>query len=520
MTASGLLLVLACLNVAGLVVARTLQRRRDTALRLALGASRWLIVRGQTVELALLAAPSACLGLLASGPLLDRTVPLLPDSMALLKTPAIDLRVMAAATISAVLSLCVLTLWAARISGRLACALGAWRSSSSAVHARSGRFALAGLVGLGFVLVAAASLTSASLASAWAEDNGYARDRLALIEAYASFYDTPAEAVDQLESVRARLTGTPGVEEVAVASIQPLFESESVSRGGGAPEPDTIVTRLVTSNYFRVLGLELVEGSWPRADEWTRDARVAIISQSAAGAWFPGARAVGGEIDGSTIGLPEGSTPLNVVGVVRDARYIALDQAPMRDVYRPGPIAVGTYGVFFVVRTTEAADALVPEFLRVTSDHRMTVTQAITIRDALYRSVRARAFSAWLFGLLGTSGVGILAIGIFGTLASEADRRRREIGIRTAFGASAPRVVRQFVLEQAPWVGGGLLAGAVVTFWAAAFIESRLYGVSAREPALLFLTAIVVLSTALCGIVVPALRAARVDPVVALRAEG
>lgn len=517
---SALVLLLACLNLAGLVVTRVLGRQYEISTRLALGASRWLIVRGQTVELALLVFPAMALALLASGPLLAATLTLLPPDLTLLKAPAIDVRVLAVAALAAFVSLVLVMLWPARASGWLATRGSALDRPGPGRDGRRGawRGAVMGQVALGFVLVSAAVLTTGSLATAWTEDTGYARDRLVLIEAYASFYRSSADAVDQLEAVRNGLRGVPGVASVAVASIQPLFESETVAISG-APAPGSVVERRVSANYFETMQLDPVEGAWPPARQWAPDADMTVISESTARRLFGDAPAVGRVVDPSRLGRPQSGPALRIVAVVRDARYLAPDQAPMLDLYRPGPIAPTTYGVFFIVRTTDPADAVLPALLAVTSAHRMTVPQATTVHGALLQALRPRLFAAWLFGLLGAAGIAMLAAGLFGLLAAAAHRRRREIGIRSALGATRASVLRQFASEQVVAVSSGLLGGAGLTLIAGRVLESQLYGVGVLTPGFWLVSTGAVLIAVTTGTLLPVLRASAVDPTIVLRAD-
>jgi hypothetical protein len=275
-----------------------------------------------------------------------------------------------------------------------------------------------------------------------------------------------------------------------------------------------VSSRLVTSNYFDVMGLDLVEGAWPDAATWDQDGPVALVSESAARAWWPDRSAVGQLLVSSSA-----ATPRVVVGVVRDARYAALDREPIRDIYVPNPIQLQTYGVIFLVRTEPPVDDVMPGLLRALSAHRMRVAQALSFNDALFKSVRHRALPAWLFGLLGGSGLVILGAGILGMLAMSVSQRTREMGIRLALGSTSAGLVRLMVGDQVRPVLLGLAAGAALALWSVRFLESQLYGVSAWDPGVWTSVAAVILATALAGSLIPSVRSARVNPVTALRSE-
>jgi predicted permease len=526
LSAAGLLLLLACLNVAGLAAARTVERQRDLAVRRALGADRWALVRGHLAELALLMLPACALGLAATRPLLVFTVDLLPASLTLLKTPIVDARVFAAAVVLGFLSLLVIVMWPARAAGRVSLLPALGRSTSGGSRRiRSGHWLIAAQTAAGFVLMTAAGLTGASLAAAWTEDTGYDRSRLTLLEGYASFYDSQQESSDQLFDTWRLLRRVPGVEDAAVASIQPLFES-AASRPytnwipqAGAGDIANVSSRLVSSNYFQVMGLDLVEGSWPDPAVWDADGPTAVVSESAARLWWPDRSAVGQVLVIASERLRTVTPPKVVVGVVRDARYSALDLDPIRDVYVPNPIQLATYGVFFLARTSRPVDDVMPGLLQALSVHRLRAAQAMSFTDALLKSVRHRALPAWLFGLLGASGLVMIGAGMLGLLAMSVSHRTKEVGIRLALGSTGGGIVRLLVAEQMRPVAAGLAAGAVVAVWAVRLLESQLYGVEAHDPRIWALVAATVFATALAGALVPSLRSAAANPLDALRAE-
>ena len=525
-SAAGLLLLLVAMNVAGLAAARSVERQRQAAVRRALGASSWRLVRSQLAELAWLVVPACGLALLATKPLLVWTVDLLPASLAPFEVPSVDARVFGAAATLGFLTLLVVALWPVRVTVRANAAGALGRATPQASRrVRSGRGVVAAQTAAGFVLVTAGMLTGASLAVTWTEDTGYDRQRLGLLEVFARFYDTREHAVDQLNETWDRLRRTPGVSDVAVSSIQPLFES-NLPRPYTVWVPEAVVeavpdvsSRLVSSNYFEVMGLELVEGTWPDAAVWNADGAVALVSESAARLWWPDRSAVGRVLARAPARARTADAPKIVVGVVRDARYSALDRAPLADVYVPNPISRNVYGVYFLVRTSTSVDSVMPGLLQAVSTHRLRVAQASSFEAALFKSIRHRALPAWLFGLLGGSGLIVLGTGVIGLLAMSVSQRRHEVGIRLALGGTRATIVRLLAQEQLRPVLVGMGVGAVVAVWAATLIESQLYGVSAHHPGVWVLSSLTVLGTACVGALIPSIRSARVSPVEALRAE-
>ena len=182
-------------------------------------------------------------------------------------------------------------------------------------------------------------------------------------------------------------------------------------------------------------------------------------------------------------------------------------------------IEPGRYGLFFHVRTSRPADTVLGPVLAALSGRGYRLDHAATHEDALFASVKHRALPAWLFGSLGVGALVVLATGIFGLLAMSAAQRTREIGIRLALGATRRRVVSLFLREQITALAIGLAIGAVFSLWGVRYLESRLYGVGARDPLVWLTVTLIILVVAIVATLVPALKAVRCDPVETLKAE-
>ena len=520
---AGVLLLLACVNVAGLVAARNIERQHDLAVRRALGASTWSLVRGLLVEVLALAAIAATLGLLVARPMLVWTVEMLPRSVMLLKDPALDGRVFAAASLIALMTTLAIAVWPARLAARVGVGTAVGRADSGATRPtrRKSLPVVAAQVALGFVLLTAGALTVSSLARAWRNDAGFHRDRMILLETYVR------QAASD-EEITAKLTGIPPVLElldevdaVATSTIGPLFARRatpwsSVVPDGWKGDAEGIMSRQASANFFDVMGLRLVDGRLPSAAEWSSHAG-AIVSERAARVFWPGQSAVGRILINRT-GRMRGQR-IPVIGVVGDTRFVALDESPFGDIYLPDPIGPGRYGVFFHVRTTGPAAAALPVVLAALSGRGLSFEQASTHEEALFASVRHRALPAWLFGSLGLGALIVVGAGVLGLLAMTAAQRTRELGIRVALGATRARVVRMLLREQLVAVMTGIAAGALISAWTVRYLESQLYAVDAYDPSIWMLVALILVAVATLGTLFPSLRAASVDPVRALRAE-
>ena len=209
-----------------------------------------------------------------------------------------------------------------------------------------------------------------------------------------------------------------------------------------------------------------------------------------------------------------------VIGVVRDVRFESFDRASRGEVYASYRI-VPPFTTVFVLRTEQAAGAFIAPVVAALREANMLArTERVsTMSEALAESIRPRRLNAWLFGMFAAAALAIVGVGILGVMAMTTVRRTHEIGVRYALGGRPRDVVRLLLREQIVDVGLGVMAGAAAAAWAVQFTESYLYRFAPTDPRLWTIAAATVIITAMAGALVPALRASRVDPVRALRAE-
>ena len=520
---AAVLLLLACVNVASLVAARNVERQRDIAVRRALGAGTWTLVRGLFVEVLALASIATGLALLLARPMLVWTIDLLPASVPLLKVPAIDGRVFAAASFMAFITALGIATWPARFAAQVGIATTLGRIDRSATR-RTRRTAVplvAVQVALGFVLLTAGALTVSSLAKAWRNDAGFHRDRMILLETFVRQATSDQAITANLTGISPLLESIEGVNAVAISTIGPLFARRgpvwsSVVPEGWKGDAEGIMSRQVSANFFDVMGLRLVDGRLPSSAEWSGYAG-AIVSERAARVFWSGRSAVGQILINRTGRVRGQAVP--VIAVVADTRFVALDEPPVGDIYLPDPIAPGRYGVYFHVRTTHSAADVLPRVQAALSGRGLFFEQVATHEDALFASIRHRALPAWLFGSIGVGALMIVGTGVLGLLAMTAAQRTREIGIRIALAGGPERVVGMLFREQLAAVAIGLAIGALVSAWSVRLLESQLYAVSAYDPRVWITVAITIVLIAGLATLLPSLRASRTDPVGALRAE-
>jgi putative ABC transport system permease protein len=526
MAAAVLLLLLACVNLAGLAAAKNIDRQRDLVVRRALGATSWAITRGLFVEVSVLSAVATLSALAAAKPLLAWTIDMLPATMSTITPPAIDLRVFGGAALTGLLAASLVTAWPAVVALRLSRTTGPMQLGRTAtrLNRQSGRLIVVTQSAAGFVLLTAGGLAVVSLANAWRNDVGYRRDQIVMIEAFARKYTTGTDRLEQLERARNELGRVPGVAKISATSL-PILKpgrisprSEYVPLNWTGPFPG-VDSRRVDVDFFDITNLRFIEGERPSPAGWADDQPVAIVSQHAARLMWPGRSAIGQTLRWAYQREGQPVREWRVTGVVADGRYRAIDQELVGDIYVPGAIGRNTTGSFFVASTTASPGAVASRLRDTATRLGLNVERTMTISDALWASVTHRVLPAWLFGSLGFAGLLVVAAGVLGLLAMTAAQRTRELAIRRALGATPRHVVGLLAREQVLAAVCGVAAGAVVSLLTVRYLESQLYGVRAYDPLVWGSVALALIAVSLLGTLVPATRAARVDPAATLRAE-
>jgi predicted permease len=526
MAAAALLLALAGINLAGLSAARRFDRQRDLAVRRALGASGWALTRGALAEVVVLASLSTVAAVAVAPALLALTVDMLPASIVTLKTTTIDRRVWLAAMLFGIASAAAIVVWPAMVSARLSRISGPMHLSRTATRLRRGsnRLIVATQTAFGFVLLTAGGLAAVSLAHAWSNDTGYQRDRVVMLEAFVRSYATREDRLATLERALEAFRRVPGVRRIAASTLpilkpRPLAPaSDYVPLNWKGPYPG-VDSRRVDANFFAITSLRLIAGAIPMAEEWSGDRPVAIVSERAAALMWPGRPAIGQPLRWAYQRENEPLREWRVVAVVADARFHAMDQDVIGDVYAPGPIAANTTGSFVFVETDGPADAVVPRLRQSATELGLFLERSMTIDDLLWTSVKHRVLPAWLFGSLGIAGLLVVLTGLLGLLAMTAAQRTRELAVRLSLGASRHSVVTLLVREQLRSTVIGLAVGALIAALTVRYLESQLYGVRAYDPAVWSGVALTMILVAVAGTVLPARRAARLDPAEILRTD-
>ncbi|HEU4585094.1 MAG TPA: ABC transporter permease [Gemmatimonadaceae bacterium] len=537
--AVGLVLLIACVNVANLLLARSMTRARELAIRTALGAGRSAIVRGILTESMLLAILGGAAGLLVATWATSALVALQPDAIRGLGPVSMDGTVLAFTLLLVVVTGFVFGALPAMQASRLTDVTSRLKEGSrSATGGREWWRARGALVGvemaLAVMLLAGAGLLIRSFVRLVQTDPGFRTEHVLTFN--LSLPDASYPKPEQSDAFFGRLLtdvrALPGVEAASGIYGLPLTDfSYQISvhdldgRLLSSEEQDALRSpqiRVVAPDYFDVLGIRTLHGRPITEVDNATAARAVVVNETAARLYWPGEDAVGREITvGTSLGLGRGRVGGTVVGVVADTKDFGPAEATLPEVF----FSHSQFPVSFmsvVVRTaspnSEALLGSIRERLRAI-DPNVPIYQARTIDQLLGESVAKPRFYMLLLGAFALCALVLAAIGIYGVMAYVVGQRTHEIGVRMALGARGDQVLREVVARGMRPALVGLVAGIAGAFALTGVLSKLLYGVSATDPLTFIGVVLVLAAVALLANLVPARRAARVDPAIALRSE-
>jgi predicted permease len=522
-------LLVSCANVANLVLARSAARRRELAVRVALGGGRARLVRQLLVEGLLLAGAGAALGLLVAyggGRLLVTLISTPQEVVRLDLAP--DLRVLgftAALGVGTALLFSLAPAWpATRVDPQAALKLQGPGVVGRPRRFGAGRVLVVGQIALSLVLVSGAALLLGSFRALTALDPGFRAEHVLVVRADLRLRDgEEARALPLRHALLARLRAVPGVERAAGAFTTPLagpaWNGGILVPGRPAPPAGTgdVYYNAVTDGYFAALSTPLAAGRDLAAGDGPGAPRVAVVNETLARRYFPGRNPIGRTFR-QVMGEPVGD-PIQIVGVVRDAKYTSLRDAAPPTVFVPldqEPSFGGAMHV--VVRGTGAPERLAAGVRRVFREVAPRATLQLAPMDRqVDGSLTRDRLLATLSAFFGALALLLAVVGLYGTMAHSVARRRGEIGVRLALGA-APGHVRRLVLgDVGRIVAAGLVLGAIGTLAATRLVAAFLYGLTPHDPAALAGSVLVLGAVAALAGYLPARRASRTSPVEALR---
>jgi putative ABC transport system permease protein len=532
---AGLVLVVACLNLANLLLARGEARRKEIAIRQAIGGTRWRLVRQLVTEGAVLAtlgaAAGAIVGWWSADALSAWVTSVLPLGIDVQIEPSSRLIVVAAAfALLSTISFALGPAWSmsrpavvADLKGDLA-STGVMRRR----RFRSGSVLVVGQVAVSLALVAAGGLFLRAAINAAGIDPGFSIERHLVFSLDPSLagYDAPRTRAIYRD-VLARVRSLPGVEHASLGSIVPFGEFQEGRKVRLKRDDDPVGAdfTIVGADYFDAMGLHLLRGRafTPAEEEAAAAAKIAVVDRTFAGKMFADADPVGRQV----LVQPregEASEPFTIVGVVSEMKHDLFDLNPRPHLYAPHGAVFRAFMTLHVRTAPGVPDAAMLATIRrelVGVDARLPIMSARTMQEQRYRSMTewsVRA-AATIFSTFGFLALLLATIGVYGLRAYDVSRRTREIGIRMALGGSTRDVRRLIVGEGARTTAIGLVLGVLMAAGIGKLSSSLLYQVSPVDPIVLVTAAIVLSVSATLASYFPARRATRIAPLDALRAE-
>jgi putative ABC transport system permease protein len=530
--AVGFVLLIACANVANLFLARAAARSKEVAIRYALGARRSDVVRQLLAESLVLSLIGGAFALLIAYGGIRLLVALNPANLPALQELAVDGRVILFTAAVAVLTSLLFGLVPAIHSSRTNLQGTLKQGGRSASADGAGQWLRRGLVAsqvaLALTLLVGAGLLTRSFASLQRVDPGFSPENVLTlnISLPAARYPSDTARVAFWDALLPRVAAIPGVQGAGAISGIPFgpgggtrsFAVEGMVLGDNEPNPWGAY-RVVDPDFYRTLRIPLIQGRFFTAFDRQDSPPVAIVDRELANRYWPGDDPIGKRV---AYQQDEDGEPLwiEVVGVVGHIATDALDADPRVQLYRPYS-QVGPFALSLAVRTQGRPAAAVGAVRAAVQsvDPNQPIAQVRTLEELLAASVGPRRFSTVLLGVFAAVALLLASVGIYGVMSFDVNRRVQEVGVRMALGARPGRVVGLIlwrgVTLAAFGVGVGLLGAVVLT----RLLGSQLHGVEHTDPLTFTAVTALLLAVAILATLVPAWRAARVDPIVAMRAE-
>jgi putative ABC transport system permease protein len=523
MASASLVLLIACVNVSGLFLARASRRTREFATRLALGATKGRMIRQLVVEHLLLAGLGAVLGVLLAASTLRVLIPLMPPALDGLSPPTVDWRVLGFAL--------GVTMMGSAAAGLVA----SWRAiralqngpprddSASGARRRLANGFVVAETATACVLLIGSGLMIGTLRALTSVDVGMDTSRIATarLTLPSRKYGTVPPRASFIEAVVTTLASAPGVEQAAAINTLPFgFEGGiflPVAAQGRTSatdgEPLGSAYLVVSPGYFQTMGIPFLAG---RDFSWTdgRERRVAIVNDSLARALWPGENPLGSQL--------VFAGPRTVVGVVQDALQWDVKTAAEPQVYVPIQDSPQSY-LAVVARAApgNTPDQLLPHLGQSVRsvDSEVPIYAAQSLDALVAEAIATPRGATGLISVFGTIALVLAGIGVYSVLSYSVSQRTREIGLRLALGAQPSTVIAMILRQGVALAAGGAALGLLASWAAIRFLESLLFGIAPHDPRVMAVAVLVLLAAATAAAWLPARRAARVDPVTALRTE-
>ncbi len=531
--AVALLLLVACANVAAVMLARALSRRREMGIRVAVGASHLRLVRQLFVENLTLALVGGALGLALGQWAIRALIEGLPDGPPPWATFGIDVRVMGFAVAASVLTV-IFFGWAPALHatrGDLRSAMHNVANAATSTH--GGRRTLRFLIGAEFALATLLLVCGGLLFRAYDRvqnvDPGFTPQGVLTftISLPSANYPDDAKRLAFWDRVEASIAEVPGVRSVGLVNCPPFgchwgsfFLAEGAAPRSSTDGNPVVVNRFATPSYFQTMGIRLKMGRFFEPSDGRggpKQERVVIVNETFARTFFPG---VDNPV-GRRIRSTNDDAPWNlIVGYVADVKHYGLERPMRPGVYWPlAQSAPATMAV--AIKTDVEAEALTASARMALRglDPELPMFNVRTMQTALARTMALRTTYSWMLAVFALTALALALGGTYGVSSYLVTQRTREIGIRVALGAARADIMRGVLRASLAAVGTGIVVGVIAALGVGRFLEALLFGVAPHDAAILSGASAVLVLAAVLANVLPARRAARVDPMISLRTE-
>ncbi len=527
--AVGFVLLIACANVANLLLGRAARRRRELAIRFTMGASRARIARQLLTETMILAVAGGSAGALLAFWGADLLLALSPKGLIDSHALKVDFRVLAFLTALTVLTGLLFgllpALFATRTSPGDSLKEGERNFGVPVRGKRARNFFVIGEIGLALVLLTGSGLLVKSFLRLLNVSPGFDPHNLLMlkVDLPSTRYSKDPEVIAFFADLLQRIKALPGVESASASSSLPftgIGSGTSFTIEGRPASPGNELNtevRVVEPDYFRTMQIPLQQGRLFTSQEDARESHVVIVSEALVRKYFPNQNPLGKKI---TIDMKDQNVPSEIVGLVGDVKHHGLDSTPRPTIYWPHPELV--YNSMTLVVRSETDPIPLTRSIRAivqSLDPDLPVSEVRTMEQWMSDNVAQARFNTLLLGIFSAVALLLAVIGIYGVMSATITERTHDIGVRMALGATPRDIWRHTLAAGAIITLAGVSAGLAASLMLTRLLASLLYEVKPGDPATFALVTIVLASVALLACYLPARRALRVDPMIALRYE-
>ena len=529
MAAVVMVLLIACANVANLLISRAAVRRKEVAIRMAIGASRARLIRQLLTESVLLSSIGAILGVVFAQWASRLLVRFLSTTNAnVVLDLSIDIRVLAFTTAVAIGTGILFGLAPAwqgtRVDPHFAMKANARGVVESQAGFSLGKILVASQVALSLVLLIGAGLMLKTFAKLATLDTGFDKKQVLLIRLDPRYASVPPDRrLSLYQELQRRLAAVPGVRSASFADITPVSGSSSYrvihvdGHMAKSPEDSVVWINSISAGFFATMETPFIAGRDFDAHDTPQAPLVAVVNESMANKFFGSRRDAVGKTfrQGGT-----GGSPIQIIGVVKDTKYTSLRAEGEAIAYYPLSQLPPMRWANFVLRANGPATSLIPSVKAAVDEVNHDITlQFRTLALQVDESLGRERLLATLSGFFGALALALAVTGLYGVMSYNVDRRRNEIGIRMALGAEQARVLGMVLGEVAILIVAGLALGLAVAVFSTRLLAGFLYRLEPNDPTTLVTACVVLAVSAVVAGLLPARRAAKLDPMTALREE-